>query len=165
MGIGFPSRLKRSDFGPQLRNTYPVENPETDVPDVALNAAFWQTAGANLIVPRAVLIAEWTGAAFTVLHQAEAWNPNLDQAHPVLARDGAGDYNYTFAADYLNEEGEEIPTVLIAARASPVAEVTGGTIARFGDAWVDGTNPLKIVFRLYDLTSTLRDARFWLEVM
>lgn len=163
-GLGFPNRFKRSDLGPKFRNGYPVENPETDLSDAAVNAAFWQTAGAGLIVPRAKLIAEWNGSSFTILEQAEAWNPNLDQAHPVLARLGTGDYSYTFASTYKNELGEDVALALNGARASPIAEVTGGTIARFGNAWKDSLNPLNIIFRLYDLTGTLRDARFWLEV-
>lgn len=161
---GFPERILRSSLGPKLRDIVPVENPETDIPASAFESVFWQVAGSNLIQPRVVCIAEWTGSAFNIFHQGEAWNANAEQAHPVLAREGAGDYTYTFASNYLNELSEAINTVLIAARVNPVRLIDDASDALRGGAWVEPTDPLKIRFRLYDSVSVLRDARFWLEV-
>src|SRR5690606_33961084 len=143
MGFGFPKRFTRDELGPELVNAYPVENVETDVGEDTFNAAFHQLAGMNLIVPRATLVAEWTGAAINVLHQEEAWNAKREQAHPVAARAAAGHYTYTFAASYLDESGVALPTVLAVARVQVAG--TGVFADRAAvEAYVDGSNPLVV---------------------
>jgi len=161
---GFPSRVLRSLFGPKLINTAPVENPETDIPESAFNTLFHQVAGMNLVLPRVALIASYTGAVQTISHQAEAWNPENAQAHPVLARAAAGQYTYTFAATYKDENGADVPTVLLAPRVSCQRDLTAGFASRIeAHAWKD-TNPLVINVRLWDAGGAGVDHPFWLEV-
>lgn len=165
MGLGFPRRFTRDALGPTLRNTYPVENPETDIgAEETFNPVFHQITGMNLVVPRAALVAEWGGASFTLWHQEEAWNPKRSQAHPVLARTGAGLYTYTFAATYLDENGVAIPTALVAARAWAVGYDELGNRC---NAWavINGANPLQVDIRLENTSAVLKDPRFWLEVL
>lgn len=161
---GFPSRFNRGHLGPKFRNANPVENPESQIGDAQFNAAFWQTAGMNLIVPRVALIAQYVGSSFVVAAQEEAWNPDLSQAHPVLARASAGVYSYTFAASYLDEDGVAQPTVLRAPRLS-----CHKVLAAFADrvdahAFIDAGNPLVLQLRLWlSASGTAVDEPFWLE--
>jgi hypothetical protein len=167
MGISFPKRAQRSSFGPKLVNNYPAENPQSDVPDTALNGMFWGVAGMGLILPRAVVVATYTGGQFVISHQAEAWNPEGDQAHPTLARSAAGRYSYTFAASYLDEDGTAIPTDVRAARATAMRILTTPISQRIeGHAWVDPATPLAAQIALWDENgSVLADHPFWLEVL
>lgn len=168
MGLAFPKRYTRDALGPKLRNQYPVENPETDVDAAALNALFWSATGAQLMVPRASLVAEWDGgsSAFTVFHQEEAWNPSRDQLHPELERDDPGTYHYTFAPTYLDEDGTEVSTVLIAADAKVVLQPGLPGAIYDALAYIDGTDPLVIRVSVFDrVTFDPADVRFWLEVM
>jgi len=163
---GYPTRLLRSTFGPTLEDQYPVKNPRTQIPAKTFNAAFHVLAGLNLsCLARAVVVAEYTGGSLVTQYQAEAWNPNESQAHPVLARVGAGDYTLTFAASYLDEQGVSVPTALMAPRA-----IAFPAIAAWGDvviaaAYIDGSNPLVVHVKLFAAsTGTAVDAPFFLEV-
>lgn len=161
---GFPTRFLRSVLGPKFVNTNPVENPEGDIGDAQFNAAFHQVAGMNLVVPRVALIAFYTGAVQTIVHQAEAWNPENAQAHPALARTGAGAYTYTFAATYKDENGSDVATVVMAPRVSCHRDLSGGFANRItAHAWKDAGNPLMIQIRLWDTGGTGVDHPFWLE--
>ncbi len=166
MGVGFPKRLIRSSFGPKLRNNYPVENPETDVGDTTLNGAFWNLAGIGLVVPRAVLIASWNGSAFDYQHQAEAWNAENDQAHPVLTRTATGNYKYTSAATYLDEDGVAVADDLKGSRLSARRVITTMSTQRVdGYTWIDPAAPLVVELRLWDVNgAALADHPFLLEV-
>lgn len=163
---GFPTRIIRSLFGPKLLDNYPAENPETDIPARAFNVGFWQIAGCNLVVPRATVVAKWNGAAFDYTHQAEAWNADESQAHPVLARTSAGVYTYTFAATYKDEDGADIATSLGAPRATCHKVLTAFGDRVEGFAWLDAGNPLIVHMRLWESASeTAVDEPFWLEVL
>ena len=161
---GFPSRFLRSLLGPKFVNTNPAENPETDVGAQQFNAAFHQVAGMNLVVPRVALIASYSGGGFVYSHQAEAWNPENAQAHPVLARSAAGVYTYTFASTYKDEDGTDVATVILAPRVSCHRDLSGGFANRIeARSWKDGSNPLIIQIRLWDTGGTGVDHPFWLE--
>lgn len=165
----FPTRITRSQLGPQLRDVYPVENPETDIGHDSFNAAFDQIAGCNVIVPRAALVASWNGSAFDILHQAEAWNTDANQPRPTLARSATGRYTYLFAASYLDSEGNAITTALPACRAEPFrvpvdeANPYASRISRL--VWKDPANPLNIKLAFFDSAGTAIDVPFWLEVL
>lgn len=162
---GFPSRFLRSFLGPKLIDDRPVERPQAEVGAGALNPAFHQLAGMNLVAPRVALIAFYTGAVQTIVQQAEAWNPENAQAHPTLARSAAGAYTYTFAASYLDEDGVAVPTVLAAPRVTCHRDLSGGFANRIeAKAWKDSVNPLVINVRLWDTGGTGVDHPFWLEV-
>lgn len=161
---GFPTRFSRTQLGPKFRDNYPVENPETDIGAQQFNAAFWQVAGINLIVPRVSLIAVWGGSSFTINHQAEAWNPDNAQAHPVLARTSAGVYTYTFASTYTDEDGVAISLALLSARVTVHKALTAFADRVVGFVWKDGSNPLILQIRLWKETDgTAVDEPFWLE--
>lgn len=162
--MGFPNRTARDQLGPTLQDQYPVQNPRTQVGAASFNTTFWQMAGMNLVVPRTALLASWNGSAFDVTHQAEAWNPDAAQAHPVLARGGTGNYTYTFAGSYLDENGVAQPTVLLAARISDRKVLSAFADRLEPRAWIDGSDPLVVQIRLWDTSGTLVDQPFWLEV-
>lgn len=170
MGISFPKRPQRSSFGPKLVNNYPVENPNSDVPDTALNGVFWTAAGLAGVLPRASCIASYTGGQFVISHQAEAWNPNGDQAHPTLARTNTGVYSYTFASTYLDEDGVAVPMDLKGSRVT-CPSISSGTNFAEGVAWVDSVFPLVVIVRVgtrlisTGVFSNSDNISFWLEVM
>lgn len=160
---GFPSRFVRSHLGPKFVNTAPIEKPESQVGDAQFNAAFWQVAGMNLVLPRVALIAHYTGGQFVYGHQAEAWNAENAQLHPALARTGAGAYTYTFAANYLDEDGVAVATVLRAPRLSCHKVLTAFADRIDAHAWVDNGNPLVLQLRLWNQAGAGVDEPFWLE--
>lgn len=115
----FPTRPLANDFGPEFRNLYPVENPETDADaDAFGNRVRWQVAGMGLVVPRGVLVAEWSGATMDILMQEEAWNPNRLVARPVLDRTATGVYTYTFQSSYDDKDGTAVATQIFGAQCS-----------------------------------------------
>lgn len=161
---GFPSRFLRAALGPKFVNSRPIESPESDIGDKQFNAAFWQLAGANLVLPRVSLIAHYTGGNFVYSQQAEAWNPDQAQPHPALARVSAGAYTYTFAASYLDEDGLAVPTVLRAPRLSCHKVLTAFTDRIEAHAFVDTIDPLVLQLRLWTgAAGTAVDEPFWLE--
>jgi len=164
--MGFPTRITRSALGPKFRDTIPVENPETDVGAQQLEQVFQQVVGANLIVPRVVVIATYSGGAFQYSHRAEAWNPDGAQAHPELAWVSAGNYTLTFAASYLDENAVAVPTVLLAPRISSHRDLNSvGFAGRVESrAWIRSNAPLVVQIRMWDTGGTGIDQPFWLEV-
>lgn len=162
---GFPLRFLRSALGPELIDSAPVENPETDIGARQFNLAFWQMAGANLIVPRATVVARWDGSAFVIAHQAEAWNTEGAQAHPLLERQEEGSYTYTFAANYLDENGAAIATVLGPPRVSCHRALADFSERVITAAWIDPGDPLVVQVRLWDADGIGVDHPFWLEVL
>lgn len=159
MGIGFPNRPLRTAFGDKLEDSRPVENPKQEVGKAAFNAAFWNTAGLGLVLPRWVVIASWNGSQLVVQHQAEAWNPNNDQAHPVLARSATGKYSYTFASSYLDEDGVAVPTTIFRPGGHVERVIAAATDRTDLYAWVTGSPPVAN-FWIYDDAGTLRDDPF-----
>lgn len=163
---GFPRRVSRDTFGPTLVDVYAAENPEADIPAKAFNTLFHQVGGLNVSsITRAVVVAEWTGTAMGVAYQSEAWNPNGDQAHPVVARTSMGLYTVTFASSYLDETGASISTQLLLARATFMGQVSTWASRRVAYAWVDTSNPLIVNVSMWNPgTGGLADAKFLLEV-
>lgn len=162
---GFPSRILRSSLGPKLRDTRPVENPETDIPADSFEALFRQVCGMNLGVGRVHLVVSWTGSSLQVVHQSEAWSPDNDQAHPVLTRVSAGIYTYEFASSYKDGAGRDVPTFLGPPRVSTHNAITSTADIVRGFAWVDPGAPLVVQVRLLDANDDPVDAPFWLEVL
>lgn len=161
MGVSFPNRPRRSTFGPTLEDAYPVENTKQQIGAGTFNPAFWTAAGGAQILPRASLIASYNGSVFVYSWQSEAWNPDGDQAHPVLTRQSTGLYRYTFASTYKDETGSDVPIVLYGARCS-AGLGSGNKIYPW--AWPNAVTPLQVDIDLRDSGGTVRDAPFWLEV-
>ena len=166
MGLSYPKRITRAALGPKFRDNYPVENPETDIGAAAFNAVFSTAAGLAVVAPRWSLVALYSGG-WQIRHQAEAWNPDGAQGHPVLARASQGNYSYTLAASYLDEDGVAVPAELIAVRISPMNDGAGVFGARVSAvAWIDPINPLRVQIRTrLEVDGTSSDVPFWLEGM
>lgn len=162
---GFPLRFRRSVLGPKLIDSNPIENPETDIPASAFEALFQQLVGLNLAQwTRAVVIANWNGSSFDYAYRDEAWNTDGQQTRPVLARAGAGNYSWTFASSYLDEDGNAQATVLVAPRASSRKLLTAASDRVDGYAWIDPAAPLVVQARFYrKTTDALEDVPFILE--
>jgi hypothetical protein len=160
---GWPSRIIRSLLGPVLVDDYAAENPDTDIPAAAFNTAFHQLAGLNVMLPRAGVVASYSGT-LTVIYQSEAWNADGAQVHPVLARSGTGLYTLTFAATYLDELGASVATSIVFARAGAMRVLTSYADRVNAYAWIDGSNPLIVHVSLFDASGSAIDAPFWLEV-
>lgn len=157
---GFPTYPTRSDFGPELRDLYPPENPETDIGADQFNLLFHQVAGLGLANPvRACLIAKYnTGTGvFEIYHQEEAWNPKRDQARPTLTRQAPGIYFWGFPSTVLDRHGNAVPLSLVAIRtfigadgAAPVVSFTSAAQLEISISGTGGTS--------WD------DRVFWVEV-
>lgn len=157
---GFPNLTTRQDFGPEFRDAYPPENPETDWGADQLNLLLHQLAGLGLANPvRACLIGKYnsTTGAFEIYHQEEAWNPRRDQAHPTLTRSAPGVYFWTFPATVLDRNGNEVPLSLVAVRAS--RGIQGA------DAYVEFTDSSQRAVRISAIGgASFDDCVFWVEV-
>lgn len=167
MGLGWPLRIVRALL-PTMDELIPKEHPEQDVGGGDFNLDWWQLAGANLVIPRAVLAAKYnTGtSAFVKSYQEEAWNVNSALAHPTLARAGAGEYSYTFAATYPDKDGNLVATVLGEpdVRATKVLAVYADRVDAY--AWIDAGDPLVIQVRLFNAAGAgVDDVPFLLKVM
>ncbi len=163
---GYPSRIVRSVLGPTFKDVRPVEHPEREISAESGNLLCNIATAANLIQPRASLVAIWSGSAFAILHQEEAWNVDHAQTHPQLERSSAGVYSYTFASSYKDKDGVDVPTTLVSARvtASDVPLVFSPADAPRGAAFIDPAVPYAVQIRTWSGT-TLGDYRFWLEVL
>ena len=160
MSGGYPTIPTRDDLGPEFRDLYPPENPETDFGADGLNLTLHQVAGLGMVLPvRAVLIARYdtTLSAFVVTHQEEAWNPRRTQARPVLTRIGGGDYRLTFAINVLDRNGNSVPYRPVAARVTQVL-TSASDIAREVSCYLDGQAVA------VQVTGDDDDCTFWLEV-
>jgi hypothetical protein len=162
---GFPNRIVRSNLGPTYRDRNAVENPEVELGADYANLLLHQAVGVQLISPVADLIASWTGAVFVVAKREEAWNVDHSQAHPVLARTGAGVYTYQFAASYLDMDGESVITALADARLTARSTTAGYANRVSGRAWVDDADATLVHIEIYDAAGSAADAPFWLEVI
>jgi hypothetical protein len=163
--MGFPTRFIRSFLGPLLRDINPPDTPETDIGARTFNTLFWQTAGMNLVVPRASLVANWNVSAFLISHQHEAWNAENAQPHPGLTRQSTGRYRYTFASSYLDEDGTAIATALGPPRISPHSTVAAWSNQIYPYAWIDPGSPLVVEISIWNFAGAATDAPFWLEVL
>lgn len=162
---GYPQRLVRDQLGPSMDETVPVTNPEQQVGGRQFNLEWQQLAGLNLaMITRAVIVADWNGSDFDVSYQEEAWNAKHAQSHPVLARAGTGDYTYTFAATYDDQDGNAISTVLLAPRASAQKVITTFASRVDAYAYLDAADPLIVHVKLFDGSGTAVDEPFILEV-
>ena len=165
MGLGFPNRITRADLGPPHVNEHPVEHPETEVGAEVVEPLLHQVVGANLVLPRAVVAANWNGADFDYEHQQEAWNPDNAQVRPVLDRSGTGVYTWTFASTYKDETGEDIATLIRAPRISSHKTLSAFADRIVAEAWIPSGTPLVVQVRLWSAAGTPEDAPFRLEVL
>ncbi len=99
---GFPLLPSRQAFGEILEAT-PELNPRTDIGGARFNLAWWQLAGAGLMVARALVLVSSAGA---IVSAAEAWNPNQDLTmHPVVVHPATGCYALIYPSSALDDLG------------------------------------------------------------
>lgn len=106
---GFPATPTRTAFGPEMKNKRTPRNPETDLNANQMNLLFWQVAGAGRTVAQASLV--YDGAAPGVTYQALAFDPKQELGNIAVVKNGVGDYVFTFASTYLNQNGVATPFV------------------------------------------------------
>lgn len=108
---GFPTRLVRSDLGPEYQNTMPVRDPSRQIGATITNLSFRQLTGVNMTADLAWLIIDID--ALNVTSHAECWNiegaTSGEYAPPVISDEGGGVYHITYNPEYQDETGEYIP--------------------------------------------------------
>lgn len=105
---GFPNRTSRKAFGPQLVNPKPITNPSTQADAGAFNLAFWQMAGAGLMVSRAWALVDGTSASAVLSANGESWNSDKSIASPIPAYTSTGIYTLTYLPTYPDEKGNAV---------------------------------------------------------
>lgn len=106
---GFPNRISRASLGPALQDTWPVTDPRKAIPAATFMLAWWQLAGASLVVPKAVIGVTMNGTQPVTDYQALAFDP--DGVQPLLSwtRSAAGVYTYSFPqSEYPDEQGNPV---------------------------------------------------------
>lgn len=152
---GNPIRPARSDFGPKPVNVEPITDPEQQFDAEWGDLLLWQVSGNGLTADMAWVTCSSAGAR---LLNAEAWNPEGDQAPPTCARVSTGLYTVTYAATYNDKDGVARTTNLRAGKVSPM-----GTAFRVGVASVAGDNRTVTVSIFID-AATPADSAFLLEL-
>jgi len=113
---GFPRIPSRSAFGPTFQNVRPVKDPARELDAATMNLLAWQVAGAGRTVPQAWLT--YDGSIPSMVDYREAFSPRVDVGIPGNVKNGTGDYTFTYAATYEDENGAEVsfaPSMAIAA--------------------------------------------------
>jgi hypothetical protein len=105
---GFPGRASRLAFGPVMRLLAKIRNPETQLSAEQLNLVFWQVAGMNGLVPRALRVCTITGGVLSKGRRWLSWDPNGTLADTVfdVSRVGTGNYTWTLnASEFPDKDG------------------------------------------------------------
>jgi hypothetical protein len=90
-------------------DTWPVTDPRKAIPAASFMLAWWQLAGAALVVPKAIIGVTMVGIVPTTTYQALAFDP--DGTLPLLGwtRSIAGVYSYSFPqSEYPDELGNPV---------------------------------------------------------
>lgn len=142
--MGFPSRIIRTTLGPELRDVYPVTNPETDIGAGTFNAAFHQLVGCNLTVPLIHLYADIDDGVITTIRQALAWDTKGVIGALTWVRNGPGDYTLTLPqATYEDENGNPVEVTLTNG-AQVIPQGRSGTSLVLGVAEATASRTLRV---------------------
>lgn len=127
---GFPNRISRDSLGPSdLIDTWPVTDPRKAIPAATYKLAWWQLAGASLVVARAVVGVTMSGTNPVTTYQALAFDPNGTLPLLNWTRTGVGVYTYSFPqSEYPDEQGNLVTLAFAGGRAD-VQVLIGGNIA------------------------------------
>lgn len=112
---GFPALLTRLGLGQTFRNRGRIRNPNEEADANVFNLAFWQLAGMNGMVSKAMFVGSISGTTLTTRRKWLAWDPNaeLPASVLVLTRTGLGTYTYAFdASSYADHDGNLISLAL-----------------------------------------------------
>lgn len=104
---GFPARPARSKFGPTMKNKRRPTIAETDLSADQVNLSFWQAAGSGRTLPLATIL--FDGAIPIIVSQALAFDPKQELGLIDVVKNGTGDYTFTFASSYKDENGVDTP--------------------------------------------------------
>ncbi len=115
--MGFPDVPARIDFGPEMKNVRDPVLPEKDLSADQMNLTFWQAAGAGRVLPQVILLFNPFGPS--ILYQGLAFDPRGVLGPIPAVVNGVGDYTFTFATTYLNEQKVAKAFTPIAAGAWP----------------------------------------------
>lgn len=128
--MGFPNRISRAALGPALEDTWTVTNPKRAIPAASFNLAWWQLAGAGLVVPKAVIGVTITGTTPATTYQALAFDPDGGLPLIVWTRGSAGVYSYSFpSSQYPDENGNLVTLSFEGGSISPQALVGGVAVS------------------------------------
>lgn len=112
--MGFPTRIARTTLGQVMEDEAPVKNPKRQLSAGTVNLAHWQLAGAQLVVPRALIVAKIVaGPAVETESQLIAWDPNGALAMLTWTYSAVGNYLLTLAAQYNDENGTPVNTDML----------------------------------------------------
>lgn len=153
---GFPNRPARIVFGPQMKNKRPPVIAETDLNANQMNLDFWQVAGAGRVVAMAVIL--FDGVTPAIISQALAFDPRQELEDIAFVKNATGDYTFTFASTYKDEQGNDVS---FAPRFS-MAQFQGGTP---GDkATPFDPSGQDVLVRVRNAAEALIDGTFMLQV-
>lgn len=155
MALGFPVRSRRSSFGVTREDRAAAMNPKHAFGARYANLVFWQLAGANVTTPRAWALVTSAGVRSA---SGESWNSEGDDAlRPTCAKSSTGVYTATFAATYVDMDGDAQAFTPTSCSVS-VNSTTAGMIAVWS---ISGS---VITVKTSDAAGTLTDAGFHLSV-
>ena len=102
---GFPTRPNRDAFGPDYEDERPVQDVKREVGASIFNLLFHQVAGLGRVAPKAVLICTYAAGVVTTAYQMLAFDPNSELSLLTWVYVGAGNYQFAFASQYADEQG------------------------------------------------------------
>jgi len=148
---GFPNVPNRSAFGPTYENKRKVQDANKELGADVINLLMWQIAGASRVVAQATLI--YDPVTDKITYQALAFDPKNELPSIAVVKNGVGDYTFTFAATYLNQQGTATPFLPRMARAS--VQQTAVYLANL--AATTFLNNLDVQVQVRDAAATLID--------
>src|SRR5574341_299291 len=156
--MGYPVLPTRNAFGPTLKDSGKITDPERQIPATAFNLAWHQLSGVGLVSPIALLVVDGFATGATTLVQRLAWDPNGAIALLGWVRTGAGIYTCQFAGTYNDEQGNVIATNLMAGK----PWILG--LNDRSDAFAKMLSASQVEVRTYNASATLTDLDFILPL-
>ena len=153
---GYPNIPARVAYGPQMRNKFEPRIADTDLAADSVNLTFWQIAGAARVLPMALIL--FDGVTPQILSQALAFDPKQELGDIAFVDNGVGDYTFTFAGTYLNQNGAATP--FVPSFSAPF--VQGGAAGTKANSFLPSGQDVRVVVR--DIAEASIDATFVLAV-
>ena len=140
--MGFPTRHSRTALGPKRKDIAPAPyGPEYVFAADAINTTLWQVAGLNQTGFLARTQFQTAASNPPLEWSYEAWNPDQNQAAPVIDRTSAGVYTVTYPASAPDENGI---AVTISLRGAAALLQIGGTDWGDAKAYVSAANVVTV---------------------
>lgn len=151
---GFPVKPLRAAFGPTYIDSFKVSDPQKEMGADILNLMLWQLAGVGIVVPKATIFVDATGAAATTTSQLLTWDPTGALSLLTWTRTGTGVYTCQFAATYNDLDGNAIATTF---KVGPAWVTENNTLA---SARAVMTTPTLVEVRTYNAAGAAADLDF-----